>query len=529
MGAGGERPGSWVAEPVYRPLGVRDPRRIGEFELLGVLGAGGMGTVYLGATRHGYVAVKRVPPVLSGSKQFDREIRALYAVLNGVAPQVRASDYTAQYPWFATDYVPGCTLAEVVERCGPLPAGTLWRLLRVVSGHLRQVHQAGITHRDLTPNNVMLTADGARLIDFGIARLADQINSTRTGGSAGTRGFMAPEQRRGGEVTAKADVYALGALLCYAASGSWPGDTAEPARLRDVDSELADVVEPCLAEDPDARPAAAGLAESTGSHPSTDTSWPASVIERIAVLSAFAASPAPPRSHRRARVLALAGSAALVVLGVGAFTTEMLSGQARTSGAHDLSTRRSATPSPTMTPRSSPTPPATIVTSASPSMVVKTHATTVPTTPTKTASASSDTPTIDPHGYYYIENSGTGSCLSFDYLSPSAGPGQCGSGATTDGWNYYVFQANGTFELENKYNGQCLEEQSASGGVPVVAPCAGTAGQQWKLGYGNSDGSSFVNAESGLCLAADNAGSVTIQLDSCDKQRNQLWYNHGTF
>lgn len=531
MGVSGERPGSWAAEPVYRPLGERDPRRIGEFELLGVLGAGGMGTVYLGVTRHGYVAVKRVLPAFSGSKQFDREIRALYAVPDGVAPRVRASDYTAQYPWFATDYVPGCTLAEVVKRCGPLSAGTSWRLLHVVSSHLRQVHQAGITHRDLTPNNVMLTADSARLIDFGIARLADQINSTRTGGSAGTRGFMAPEQRCGGEVTAKADVYALGALLCYAASGSWPGDTPDLAPLRDIDAELADVVEPCLAEDPGARPDAAELAESTGSHTSdTDVSWPASVTERIAVLSAFAASPAPRRSQRKGRVLMLAGSAALVVLGVGAFTTEALSGQARTSGTHDPLTRRSALPSPTVTQRPSATPSATIVTSTSPSMVVKTRATTVPTTPTETTSASSDTPTIDPHGYYYIENSGTGSCLSFDYVSPSAGPGRCGSGATTDGWNYYVFQTNGTFELENKYNGQCLEEQTVSGGVPVVAPCAGTAGQQWKLGYSNSDGSSFVNAESGLCLADDNAaGSGTIRLDSCDKQRNQLWYNDGTF
>jgi len=531
MGAGGERPASWAAEPVYRPLGERDPRRIGEFEMLGVLGAGGMGTVYLGATRHGYVAVKRVLPALSGSKQFDREIRALYALHEGVAPRVQASDYTAQYPWFATDYVPGCTLAEVAKRCGPLPAGTLWRLLRIVSGHLRQVHQAGITHRDLTPNNVMLTADGARLIDFGIARLADQINSTGTGGSAGTRGFMAPEQRRGGEVTAKADVYALGALLCYAASGSWPGDIPHLAPLRDTDSELADIVEPCLAEDPGARPDAAELAESTRSQASdTDVSWPDSVLKRIAVLSAFAASPVPLRSRRKWRVPVLAGSAALVVLGVGAATTEALSGQTLPSGTHDSPTRRLALPVRTRTLRPSPTPPATIVRSASPSVAVKTSAATVPTTPTTSHLASPTVPTVDPHGYYYIENSGAGSCLSFDYVSPLAGPGQCGSGATTDGWNYYVFQTNGTFELENKYNGQCLEEQTVSGGVPVVAACAGTAGQQWKLGYSNSDGSSFVNAESGLCLAVDNsAGSGTIRLDACDKQRNQLWYNHGTF
>ncbi|MGH3495331.1 MAG: protein kinase domain-containing protein, partial [Sciscionella sp.] len=435
MGAGGERPGSWATEPVYRPLGERDPRRIGEFELLGVLGTGGMGTVYLGATRHGYVAVKRVLPALAGSKQFDREIRALYAVLDGVAPRVRASDYTAQHPWFATDYVPGCTLAEVVKRCGALPGGTLWRLMRVLAGHMHQVHQAGITHRDLTPNNVMLTAGGARLIDFGIARLADQINSTRTGGSAGTRGFMAPEQLRGGEVAAKADVYALGALLCYAASGSWPRGTPDLAPLRDIDSELADVVEPCLAEDPDARPDAAELAEVARSQTSdTDTSWPAAVMERIAVLTAFAASVALPRSRRRWRTAVLAGSAALVVLGVGAFTTEVLSGQARTSGTHDSSTRRSVLPSPVMTLRPSPTPPATIVTSASPSMVVKTRATTVSPTPATTTLTPSATPTVDPHGYFYIENSGTGSCLSFDYVSPAAGPGQCGSGATTDGW-----------------------------------------------------------------------------------------------
>ncbi len=125
---------------------------------------------------------------------------------------------------------------------------------------------------------------------------------------------------------------------------------------------------------------------------------------------------------------------------------------------------------------------------------------------------------------------GTGSCLSYGWVvSSSTDPSPCKDRADTDGWQYYIPQSDGTFELLNKVGGYCLGEQSIKGGTPVVASCNGARGQQWRRGYATSDGGSFVNVESGLCLAATGPGdSGTIELESCDKQPNELWQNDGT-
>ena len=278
---------------IAEPLGPDDPREIGQFTVIGVLGTGGMGEVYLGATDDSYVAVKRVRPRLVSSERFQREVGLLYRVPAGVAPRVLATDGTVARPWFAAEYVPGLTVDEAVRLHGPLPAETLWLLLAETAAQLHAVHEVGIVHRDLKPANVMLVRDGVKLIDFGIARAADQARLTKSGGSYGTRGFTAPEQDAGDEnVDSPADVYALGALLLYAASGRTPGVVPDIEAMRAVDADLAGIVESCLAGDPGARPTAAALRELARRQvPAADPSWPAQIAERIELRRTFAATP----------------------------------------------------------------------------------------------------------------------------------------------------------------------------------------------------------------------------------------------
>ena len=278
---------------IAEPLGADDPQEIGSFNIIGLLGVGGMGEVYLGASDKGYAAVKRVRPRLVAGERFEREIGILYRVPAGVAPRVLAGDSTAERPWFATEYVPGLTVDEAVRLRGPLPAEALWLLLAEAATQLSAVHAAEIVHRDVKPGNVMLVRDGVKLIDFGIARAADQARLTRSGGSYGTQGFSAPEQQAGDEdVDAPADVYSLGALVLYAASGRTPGVVPDAEPLRTADPDLAAVIGSCLATSPGARPTAAEVADAARAHlPVPPPAWPSEVTSRIAARRAFAATP----------------------------------------------------------------------------------------------------------------------------------------------------------------------------------------------------------------------------------------------
>lgn len=277
---------------IAMPLGPGDPQEIGQFAIIGLLGAGGTGEVYLGTADGGYIAVKRIRPGLVSCERFNREVGILYRVPAGVAPCVLAHDSTAARPWFAAEYVPGLTVDEALGVHGPLPPETLWLLLAETAARLRTVHEAGIVHRDLKPANVMLVRGGVKLIDFGIARAADQSRLTRSGGSYGTPGFTAPEQKAGDpDVASPADVYSLGALLLFAASGRVPGRGPDLEPVRRADASLAAVVESCLAADPGKRPTAAGVVESARDHVlATDPSWPPEVMARIAARREFAAT-----------------------------------------------------------------------------------------------------------------------------------------------------------------------------------------------------------------------------------------------
>ncbi|MFF1357260.1 serine/threonine protein kinase [Streptomyces sp. NPDC058297] len=282
-----------VDSAVAEPLGADDPQEIGSFNIIGLLGVGGMGEVYLGASDKGYAAVKRVRSRLVSHERFEREVGILYRVPAGVGPRVLASDSTAERPWFASEYVPGLTVDEAVRLRGPLPAEALWLLLAEAATHLSSVHALGIVHRDVKPGNVMLVRDGVKLIDFGIARAADQARLTKSGGSYGTQGFSAPEQQAGdADVDAPADVYSLGALVLYAASGRTPGVVPDAEPLRAVDDGLAAVIGSCLAASPGARPTAGEVAKAARAHlPVPPPSWPSEVMSRIASRLAFAATP----------------------------------------------------------------------------------------------------------------------------------------------------------------------------------------------------------------------------------------------
>ena len=284
---------------IAEPLGPGDPREIGQFTIIGLLGAGGMGEVYLGTREGRYVAVKRVKPRLVSGERFNREVAILHRVPFGVAPSLLASDSTAPEPWFATEYVPGLTVDEAVRAYGPLAADALWLLLAETAAQLQAGHEAGIVHRDLKPANIMLVRDGVKLIDFGIALAGDQARLTRSGSSSGTRGFTAPEQETGDrDAAAPADVYSLAATLVYAASARLPGAQPDVGLIRALDAHLADVIEPCFTTVPDDRPTAAALvaavrdhAESHADAHAASPSWPAAVNERIAKRRSFAATP----------------------------------------------------------------------------------------------------------------------------------------------------------------------------------------------------------------------------------------------
>ncbi|WP_435188520.1 protein kinase domain-containing protein [Streptomyces sp. bgisy126] len=290
------------------PLDAEDPRRIGAFRLLGVLGSGGMGRVYLGAVPGKFAAVKRVLPILAEDadflSHFGHELDNLARLPGGANTKLLASDRTSKPPWFATEFIPGVTLNEAVRlNGGPLSGGALWRLLRSAATGLRVVHGADMVHRDLKPSNVMLTGDGLSLIDFGVARAADQSRLTRTGMVIGTPAYMAPEQAVAERVlTGAADVFALGSLLLYAANGRPPfGDGSGPdllyrvvhgvpdfGGLAEADPALAELVQKCLSKDPADRPTAAELVELT-EEGAAGAVWPEAVAARIGERAAFAA------------------------------------------------------------------------------------------------------------------------------------------------------------------------------------------------------------------------------------------------
>jgi hypothetical protein len=252
-----------------------DPELIGPYRLRGRLGTGGMGRVYLGLSPGGRAAaIKVIRSELAQDPEFRARFRREVAVARQVSGLYTApvldADADGPEPWLATAYVPGPSLADAVSQHGPLPAPSVLLLAAGLAEALSAIHSAGVVHRDLKPANVLLADDGPRVIDFGISRAAEGSSLTHTGLVVGSPGFMSPEQAEGREVGPPSDIFSLGAVLAFAATGRGPfGSGSTPAlvyrvvhdgpQLDLVPAGIRPLIERCLAKDPAGRPTAAGL------------------------------------------------------------------------------------------------------------------------------------------------------------------------------------------------------------------------------------------------------------------------------
>jgi hypothetical protein len=535
------------------PLGERDPRRIGPFPVVGVLGSGATGRVYLGVTAQGrYAAVKQVLPVLAEDegflRQFGAELDSLGRLPAGVGAELLDSDREARPPWFATAYIPGLSLAEALRaHGGPLPVGALWVLLREAAAGLAQVHALDLVHRDLKPSSVMLTPGGVALIDFGVARAADPGSPSRAGATAGTPAYMAPEQAAGeGPVTGAADVFALAAVLCYAAIGAPPfgegagpdvlhrvvNDGPELGPVRAVDAGLAGVLASCLDKDPQARPSAAQLAELAGEHvPEGEGDageaadlWPAAVHDRIALRAGFAATapaedaggaPADPlpaahegerRPGRRKKVLLVA--LPLLIVGGGAALPLLLapgSGSADSSAPHGTSVSASADPS-------APAPRGPSGTSPAPSASL----------PSSPAPPAARTP-ADRAG------DGTRNPASDGGTPAGTAPATAGTGGGAATPPATAGPPTGQGQLRNSADARCLADTSLIGShTPTVGTCGAPPGLAVSVSYSWAfqpapDGTFLlVSQKAGSCLTGGALGGSTT-LGACDGSAGQQW------
>ncbi|WP_406391492.1 protein kinase domain-containing protein [Streptomyces sp. NBC_00887] len=591
------------------PLRAQDPRRIGPIPLVGRIGAGGMGRVYLGVTDGRYAAVKQMLASVVAEdegfvRRFGQEMDNLARLPSEATAPLLASDRSAEPPWFATAYVPGITLAEAVEPHGapspssqpnpgpssrprassgsPFPAGALWLLLREVAAGLKPVHALGMVHRDLKPSNVMLTLGGVTLIDFGIARAAEQSQLTRTGLIVGTPAYMSPEQAMGTRrLTGASDVFALGLLVAYAASGRWPfgagaegsplyrivHDEPDLASVRERDARLAEVVASCLDKDPEGRPTAAELVELIGLRgPSAPGGWPEAVMEQLTRRAAFAArvpeiepyvpvapgtapDPAkdagntggagntagaggtgdipatapdarsPRRERRRTRILLAVVPVVVTTVG----TTLALQNLPYATGPDHAA---GSTPSVTVTAPADPTQSSGASASATP-------ASEKPKKPEGKGTSSPDAAVGGADTGGAASGSGAGDTSGgSDGSAGSAGAGSSGTGdgdssgssgsgtsdSATGGGEPAPPPSSGTFRLKNADNGSCLIQVY---GAADDGNCADPSAS-WTTVTAENNSIKVVNKQSGACLVANMLGQAVFVGD-CTQGTQRLW------
>jgi serine/threonine protein kinase len=267
--------------PELKPRLSGDPERIGPYRVAGRLGAGGMGVVYGAVDAEGQpVAVKLVHAEYAADPEFRvrfaREVELVRLVQARCTPAFAGADTEADTPWLATEYVPGPTLREHVQAEGALEGGMLTALSAGLAEALHAIHAAGVVHRDLKPGNVILSSDGPKVLDFGIAQALDATKLTRTGGLVGSPGWIAPERYEGHEATPATDVFAWGGLVAYAATGRNPFGTGAPnvvamrtlkqkPDLTGVPESLMPLVSAALFRDPGQRPDTEALASELAS------------------------------------------------------------------------------------------------------------------------------------------------------------------------------------------------------------------------------------------------------------------------
>ncbi|MFJ3913748.1 serine/threonine-protein kinase [Streptomyces vinaceus] len=280
---------------MIEPLDGADPRHVGPYELVRRLGRGGMGEVFLGRSPGGrLVAVKVVAAELAHDAEFRRrfalEVSAARKVGGFYTAQVVDADADAVRPWLVTAYIPGPSLHQVIRDTGPLPERALRVLGSGLAEGLAAIHAAALVHRDLKPGNVIVADDGPRVIDFGIARALD--GGQHTGAVIGTPGYMSPEQARGEPTGPASDVFALGCVLAFAATGHSPYGQGRPdvilyrtvhqaPDLDGVPEGLAAFVRICLAAEPGRRPLVSEVLRHLATS-AEDTQWlPAGVAAMI--------------------------------------------------------------------------------------------------------------------------------------------------------------------------------------------------------------------------------------------------------
>ncbi|MDX3115753.1 serine/threonine-protein kinase [Streptomyces scabiei] len=355
-----------------QPTRPGDPSRVGPYRVVGRLGAGGMGTVYAALADSGQrVAVKVVHPVHAGDPEFRarfrREIRLCARVQGPFVLALLAADADAETPWLATEYAAGPTLSQHLAAHGPLAGAALHAFAAGTAQALVTIHGAGVVHRDVKPQNVLLSPAGPRMLDFGIAHAADGTSVTRTGVLTGTPGWISPEHYRDGVTAAPGDLFAWGALVAHAATGRPVFGSGAPEAVayrvmsgrpdvEGVPEALKEVLERALAKDPDERPKAAEAAEAcvrllaAGStevlarHDTARTLRDPSVIDEL--ITAQWSVPAPHddpwpqplaaavKSSRRRAVVAVLVAAAVVGACVGG-AAALRGGDGRRTGAKE--------------------------------------------------------------------------------------------------------------------------------------------------------------------------------------------------
>ncbi|MFV0133307.1 serine/threonine-protein kinase [Streptomyces sp. HMX87] len=319
-----------------KPLETGDPVRLGPYRLHGVLGEGGMGRVYTGQDAEGRIAaVKVLHPHLTHDRalvqRFVREAQTARAVTGTGVARVLDTRTEGGRPWIATEFLSGPTLEVAVRAYGPLEESAVRVLAAALADALSDIHAAGLIHRDLKPANVVLTSSGPRIIDFGIARPEHGLTLTTTGQVPVTPGYGAPEQVLGHRVGPAADVFSLGALLVYAASGqrAYEGTHVAAVQYEVVHGEartdrvpptLRTLIGPCLAKDPAHRPAPRAVAQAFAPPRGADRVWRKGPIaedikrreHQVRALATLPGTTAASASLPRRRVLAVLGAGAAV-------------------------------------------------------------------------------------------------------------------------------------------------------------------------------------------------------------------------
>jgi len=359
-------------------LGPGAPDSIGPYQVIGVLGRGGMGKVYKGQAPGGQlVAVKVIRRDLADEPQvrarFAREVAVARRVNGLYTAHVVDADTGGPVPWMATAYFDAPSLQRRVADEGPLPAAAVRALTRALAAVLERIHADGVVHRDLKPSNILLASDGPRLIDFGIARPTEPGHTLTHYGVLGTVGYMSPERAWDRAVGPASDVFSLGVVICYAATGAWPWGTGNDEQilyraandhpdLSGLPEDLRDIASRCLKREPDERPSAAqilselsgaelsGAGRSREARPVPGETPPATTGPlRLETASAFPVKTpvagAPRRKFRR--VAAMAAALALVI-GLGIIATVEFSPQLFASAS---------APTPKPAPKPKPGPP----------------------------------------------------------------------------------------------------------------------------------------------------------------------------